>query len=237
MKDQHNPISIVVADDHPAVLHGVIDVLTSNSDMTVVAACSDGVAALKAIRQLAPTVAVLDISMPGLSGLDVLAGISGERCATKAVLLTATASEGQLLTAIAHGAKGIVLKEAALPELVQCVRRVAAGGHWLPSDLINAALERRGGCQSAGRVAESLTNRERQIVLMVAGGLSNKDVGRRLDLSEGTVKVHLHNVYGKLGVNNRTALAAMAITHPEDLQHSGVRRNVIGTTTQQILAR
>jgi DNA-binding NarL/FixJ family response regulator len=209
----HEPISIIVADDHPAVLHGVVDFLTSNSDMTVVAACSDGVAALKAIRQLTPMVAVLDVSLPGLSGLDLLAAISGERRTTKAVLLTATANEGQLLTAINLGAKGIVLKEAALPQLVQCVRRVAAGGQWLPSDLINAALERKAGCQSADRGAESLTNRERQIVLMVAGGLSNKDVGRRLDLSEGTVKLHLHSVYGKLRINNRTALAAMAITH------------------------
>jgi DNA-binding NarL/FixJ family response regulator len=206
-------ISIVVTDDHPAVLHGVVDVLEANSDMTVVAACPDGTAALRAIRQLAPMVAVVDILMPGLNGLDVVASISAERCPTNVVVLTATASEEQLLTAIAGGAKGIVFKDAALPELVQCVRRVAAGGQWLPSNLINAALAR-----GARQAAEPLTNRERQIVEMVAEGLSNKEIGRRLDLSEGTVKVHLHNVYRKLGVNNRTALAAMAITKRASLQ-------------------
>jgi two-component system nitrate/nitrite response regulator NarL len=208
-------ISIVVTDDHPAVLHGVVDVLESNSDMTVVAACTNGTVALREIRELAPTVAVVDILMPGLSGLDLVASISAERCPTNVVVLTATASEEQLLTAIAGGAKGIVLKDAALPELVQCVRRVAAGGQWLPSYLINAALAR-----GARRAPEPLTNRERQIVEMVAGGLSNKEIGRRLDLSEGTVKVHLHNVYQKLRVNNRTALAAMTITKRASLQQN-----------------
>ena len=210
-------ISVVLADDHPAVLHGVADVLTSNSQMIVVAACSDGTSALQAIRKLAPTVAVLDIFMPGLNGLDVVAAISAERCPTKVVVLTAAANDERLLTAIASGAKGIILKETALHELVQCVQHVAAGGQWLPSTLIDAALT-RGARGNSSDVAGSLTSREGQIVQMVAGGLSNKEIGRRLDLSEGTVKVHLHNVYSKLGVNNRTALAAMAITRHEDLQ-------------------
>jgi DNA-binding NarL/FixJ family response regulator len=215
MKDNDTSISIVVV-----VLHGVADVLTSEPDMTVVAACSDGAAALQAIRQLAPTVAVIDFLMPGLDALDVLEGIFANRSATKVVLLTATATDRQLLAALARGAKGVVLKEAALPELVQCVRRVTSGDLWLPPD-VEAALERGARCQSVSqRMVESLTSREQQIALMVSDGLSNKDIGRRFDLSEGTVKVHLHNVYKKLGVNNRTALTAMAITCREDLQRS-----------------
>jgi len=151
--------------------------------------------------------------MPGLNGLDVVAGVSAERCPTGVVLLSATASQEQLLTAIAGGAKGIVLKDAALPELVQCVRCVAAGGEWWPSNLINTALVRE-----AHYPVELLTNREQQIAQMVAGGLSNKEIGRQLDLSEGTVKVHLHNIYRKLKVNNRTTLAAIAITQRQILQ-------------------
>jgi two-component system, NarL family, nitrate/nitrite response regulator NarL len=209
------PISIVVADDHPSVLHGVTDVLTSEPDMTVVAACSNGAAALKAIRELSPTVAVLDFLMPVLNGLDVLEAISADCSPTKVVLLTATASDRQLLTAVARGTKGVVLKEAAIPELVQCVRRVAAGELWLPAQ-VEAALARGARCQSVSRHI----SREQQIVLLVSDALSNKEIGRRLDLSEGTVKVHLHNIYGKLRVNNRTALTAMAITCREDLQHS-----------------
>jgi two-component system nitrate/nitrite response regulator NarL len=131
-----------------------------------------------------------------------------------------TATDRQLQAAVAGGAKGIVLKEAALAELVECVRRVAAGDLWLPPD-VEAALERGRRCQSVSqRMVQSLTSREQQIVLMVLEGISNKDIGRRLDLSEGTVKIHLHNVYRKLRVNNRTALAAMAFTCREDLQHS-----------------
>ena len=211
----------MVADDHPAVLHGVADVLTSNSDMSVVAVCNNGEAALKAIQQFAPTVAVLDNSMPGLSVLDMLASMSGESCPTKVVILTATASNEQLRTAVVRGSRGIVFKEAALDELVQCVRAVAAGGHWFPPNLIDVALQRGARCESiAQRPEETLTCRERQIVELVAKGISNKEVARLFALSEGTVKIHLHNIYKKLGVNNRTALAAMAITHWEKLQHS-----------------
>jgi DNA-binding NarL/FixJ family response regulator len=134
------------------------------------------------------------------------------------VILTATASDGQLLRAIAGGAQGLVLKEEALTDLVQCIRAVAGGRPWLPSALVNAALERETGRRSATeRLTHLLTTRERQIILLVAEGLSNKAVGRRLDLSEGTVKIHLHNVYQKLQVNNRTSLAALAIAYRDAL--------------------
>ena len=212
---KHTPISIAVA-CQPAFLHDITAILKSNSDMTVVASCSDGTAALQAISLLTPTVAVLDCSMPGLTGLDVLARISADRRATKVVLLTASYRE--LLAAFARGAKGVLLKEATPPELVHCIRHVAAGGHWLPSDLIDATLERDSRRSASQRMFGSLTKREQQIVMMVSDGLSNKGVGRRLDLSEGTVKVHLHNIYRKLSVNNRTALTAMAVGSREDLQ-------------------
>jgi two-component system nitrate/nitrite response regulator NarL len=213
---KHTPISIVVACDQPAFLHDITAILKSDSDMTVVASCSDGTAAFQAISLLTPTVAVLDCLVPGLTGLDVLARISADRRATKVVLLTASYRE--LLAAFARGAKGVLLKEATPSELVDCIRHVAAGGHWLPSDLIDATLERDSRRSASQRTFESLTKREQQIVMTVADGLSNKVVGRRLDLSEGTVKVHLHNIYRKLGVNNRTALTAMAVASREDLQ-------------------
>src|SRR5438105_12270425 len=159
-------ISIVVADDHPIVLHGLADVLRSNADLKVVAVCSDGATALEAIRKCSPNIAVLDILMPGLSGLDVLASITAENIPTKVVMLTATASDGQLLRAIAEGAQGLVLKEEALTQLVHCIRAVAGGRPWLPSALVNAALERETGRRSAHqRLTQLLTTRERQIIL------------------------------------------------------------------------
>jgi len=222
MKNRSRSISIVVADDHPVVLHGLADVLRSNPDMNVVALCSDGATALEAIRKWSPNVAVLDIAMPGLSGLDVLASITADGLATKVVILTATASDAQLLRAIAAGAQGIVLKEEALTELVRCIRAVAEGRPWLPSAVVNAALERETGRRSESqRLTQTLTTRERQIILLVAEGLSNKAVGRRLELSDGTVKIHLHNVYQKLQVNNRTTLAALAIAYRDELALPG----------------
>ena len=141
MNDQPRSISIVVADDHPVVLHGVADVLRFNPDMNVVAVCGDGATALAAIRKWSPDVAVLDILMPGMTGLDVLRSIAADGLATRVVLLTATASDRQLVDAIAGGAQGIVLKEQALAELVRCIRVVAEGRQWLPSALVDAALE------------------------------------------------------------------------------------------------
>jgi DNA-binding NarL/FixJ family response regulator len=218
MTDRHKIISVVLADDHPAILLGVAELLRSNRDIKVAATCSNGTAAMIAIRQLAPTVAVLDFFMPGLNGLEVLANLSAERSVTRAVFLTATATDKQLLTAVSRGAKGIVLKETALDELVECIRVVAGGREWLPPSLIDAAFEREAARQSVStHLAQSLTCRERQIVLLVAEGLSNKEMCRRLGLSEGTVKIHLHNIYEKVGVNNRTALAAMAVAGREEL--------------------
>ena len=219
MKDPARPMSIVVVDDHPVVLHGVAGILQANAEMEVVAICSDGAAAVEAIRKFAPRVAVLDVTMPGLNGLDVLAALAAEGLRTKIVLLTATATDGQILTAIARGVTGILLKDAALDDLVDCVREVAAGRNWLPSDVIEAALERETGSRLMGmRVTETLTVREREVMLLVSEGVSNKEVGRRLNLSEGTVKIHLHNIYQKLGVANRTALTALAIAHRDQLR-------------------
>jgi DNA-binding NarL/FixJ family response regulator len=218
MTDRKKNISVALADDHPAILLGVAELLRSHPDINVVAACSNGTAVMQAIRQLAPTVAVLDFFMPGLNGLDVLANMSAERSVTKSVFFTATATDKQLLTAVSRGAKGIVLKEMALDELVRCIRVVAGGREWLPPSLIDPASEREAARQSVStHLAQSITCRERQIVLLVAEGLSNKEMCRRLGLSEGTVKIHLHNIYEKIGVNNRTALAAMAVAGHEEL--------------------
>jgi DNA-binding NarL/FixJ family response regulator len=207
-------ISIVLADDHPVVLHGVADILRAEPDMNVLAACSDGTAAVQSIRQFAPDIAVLDIAMPGLNGLEVLADIVADGFKTKVVFLTAVATDHHVLAAIANGAKGIVLKDAAPDSLVDCVRDIAAGKQWFPTDVVEAALKR-----DARRRAESdhfirkLTTREQQIVVLVAEGLPNKNIARRIGLTEGTVKIHLHNIYGKLEVPNRTALTALAIAY------------------------
>jgi two-component system, NarL family, nitrate/nitrite response regulator NarL len=218
MNHRNQRISVALANDHPLILLGVAELLRSHQDIEVVAACINGRTVLQVIRQMAPTVAVLDFFIPDLNGLEVLANMSAERSATRAVFLTATATNRQLLNAVSSGAKGIVFKEMVLDELVQCIRIVAAGREWLPQSLVDAALEREATRQSVSkRLVRSLTCRERQIVLLLAEGLSNKEMSRRLGLREGTVKIHLHNVYAKVVVHNLTALAAMAVAGYEEL--------------------
>jgi two-component system, NarL family, nitrate/nitrite response regulator NarL len=211
-------LSIVVADDHPVVLRGIVEVLQSSRNMKVVATCSHGTAAMEAIRTIAPDVAVLDIAMPGVNGVEVLTHIATTGGETKVVFLTATVPDKQILAAMSRGAKAIMFKDAAPEDLVECVRKVASGGTWFPSELVDAALERETGRQlHVERISQLLTAREREIMLLVAEGLPNKLVARRLVVSEGTVKIHLHNIYQKLGVANRTALTALALAHATQL--------------------
>lgn len=208
-------ISIVVADDHPVVLQGVVGVLRMHKDLNIIAVCSEGPAAAKAILELSPDVAVLDVAMPGMSGIDVLSDLVAHGCETKVIFLTAGVSDKQLLTAIAQGARGLILKDVAADNIVNCVREVADGRRWIPIDIVEAALEREEGRRD---IVEKLTLRERQITSLISEGLSNKEIGRQLHLTEGTVKIHLHNIYTKLEVPNRTALTALAIAYQNELR-------------------
>jgi len=190
--------------------------------MNVVAVCSDGTRALEAIRKWSPDVAVLDIAMPGLSGLDVLATIAADGLATKVVLLAATASDEQIARAVAGGGtrhRAKRRRSLSSFKVSALSPKGASGCPWLGS-MQHSNVKANGGRRANG-LTQLMTIRERQVVLLIADGLSNKEVGRRLDLSEGTVKIHLHNIYQKLHVNNRTTLAALAIAHRNDLALPG----------------
>ena len=216
------PLSIVVADDHPVVRRGLAEVLRSCPLIQVIATHADGSSALHAIRTLQPDIALLDIAMPGLSGIDILAGLVAHKNGAKVILLTASISDAEILAAIAHGAKAILFKDAAPDDLVECIRVVARGGTWFPDELVEAAVQRETG-KDPGKCMEltqTLTAREREIMLLVATGLSNKAVARQLAISEGTIKIHLHNIFRKTGVSNRTALAAASLPNQkQDLIH------------------
>ena len=213
---KHPLITLVVADDHPVVLHGIVSLLSIEPDFSVLAACPDGVAALEAIRRHVPDIALLDLKMPRLSGLEVLARVTKEGLPTKTVFLTATTSDRHVLTAITRRARGLLLKETAPDTLVGCLRTVAAGRRWIPPEVMQEALS--GAEQRFAEltpVLQSLTLRERQVMDLVADGLSNKEVAQQLALTEGTVKIHLHSIFHKTGISNRTTLAALAL-HLQD---------------------
>jgi two-component system nitrate/nitrite response regulator NarL len=209
-------VRVLLADDHPLVLNGLRALLRSEPGVEVVAAAPDGAIALELIRAHEPPMAVLDINMPRLSGLDVLEALEQDGLATRVVFLTGTASDEQIATAVERGAWGFLLKEHALDTLVQCLRTVAAGRRWLPEEVVAPAIRRATERREKDvQLARVLTAREYEIAGLVAQGLSNKHIARRLTISEGTVKIHLHNMYEKLGgvdriwSVNRTSLAVL----------------------------
>ena len=205
------PISVVLADDHPLVLDALENVFRLQEDIVVLARCADGVEALRAVREHRPDVLVLDIRMPGMDGLALIRELKKEKLPTRVVLLTAALDEEEVLAAIRLGVKGVVLKEMAPRLLVQCVRTVHAGGDWLEKQSVRLALDKLLRREAGTReVARILTPREIEIVRMVAGGLRNKEIAAKLHVNEGTVKLHLHHIYTKLGVNSRVALTLYA---------------------------
>ena len=205
------PITLVLADDHPLILDGIENLFQLEKDFKLVARCIDGEEALRAVRVHRPDVLVLDIRMPVRDGLSVLREMKKEKLPTRAVLLTAALDEDELAEAVRLGVRGLVLKELAPKLLVQCIRQVHAGELWLEKRSVAGALEkllqREAGKQEISRV---LTPREVEIVHQVAAGLRNKEIAERLFIGEGTVKIHLHNIYQKLGVDSRLKLTRYA---------------------------
>lgn len=200
-------IRVVLADDHAIVLHGLHQLFRQLPDFEVVACCRDGAETLRTIRRGNVDVLVLDFRMPGTSGLDVLRGISAESIACRTVLLTAAISEAHVVEALQLGVMGIVLKESPPELLIECVRRVHAGEQWVERSTITRAFGRVLRREAATReAARLLTPRELEIVRLVAQGHRNRSVAHLLSISEGTVKIHLHNIYNKLGIDGRLEL-------------------------------
>jgi DNA-binding NarL/FixJ family response regulator len=205
------PMRIVLTDDHPIVLDGLQRLFQNLPDFEVVACCRDGDSALEVLRGTAVDVIVLDQRMPGKTGLDVLRIISQERLPCRTVLLTAALRDDEVVEAVRLGATGVILKEASPDTLVECVRAVFRGEQWIDHETLSRAfghvLQRESAAKEAGKM---LTPREIEIVKMIASGLRNKAVADRLSISEGTVKIHLHNIYEKLGVDGRLELVLFA---------------------------
>ncbi len=206
-----NSISLVLADDHPIVLDGLAQLFAVEPDIAVLARCRGGDEAVEALRSHRPDIVVLDLRMPGTDGLAVLRTMASLGLETRAVVLTAAVSDEQLLEAVRLGARGVVLKEAAPARLVEAVREVYAGREWIEPGLVSRALRRMMSRENGLREAvQTLTPRELEIVRLVAEGLRNRAVAERLFISEGTVKIHLHRIYEKLGVDGRFSLALYA---------------------------
>jgi two-component system, NarL family, nitrate/nitrite response regulator NarL len=205
------PIRVAVADDHPIVLQGLQHLFEQQSDFHVVFCCTNGNDALEGVRTHRPDVLVLDLRMPERSGLDVLRAIAAEQLECRTVVLTAAVADDEVLEAVRLGARGLILKESTPEALIDCVRAVHQGEQRFEPETVSRAHRKLTDRESASReAAGSLTPREIEIVGMVAQGLRNRAIAGRLSISEGTVKVHLHNIYEKLGVDGRLALLLSA---------------------------
>jgi DNA-binding NarL/FixJ family response regulator len=205
------PIRVVIADDHPLILDAVENLLRLEKDFRIVERCSNGDEALDAVRRHKPDILVLDMQMPGKNGLAVLREMRKENLTTRVVILTASVGDEGLTEAVRLGVRGLVLKELGPELLVQCIRKVHAGELWLEKRSVTSALEgllrREAGAHEATLL---LTPREVEIVKQVAAGMRNLEIAKALFISEGTVKVHLHNIYQKLGIDSRTKLMRYA---------------------------
>jgi DNA-binding NarL/FixJ family response regulator len=207
-------IRIVLADDHPVVLSGLDELFSLEPDIEVVARCRTSDEALDAVRKHRPDVLVLDFRMPGMSTGELLRAIAQAKLPAALAVYTAAINKAELLEAVRLGVRGVVLKEMPPRLLVECVRAVHAGKYWLEKNVTAQALETVLRQQAgARRVGDLLTEREVDIACAVAAGLRNKVIADRLNISEGTVKVHLHNIYRKLEIDGRHALATYAREH------------------------
>jgi two-component system, NarL family, nitrate/nitrite response regulator NarL len=221
MRPASPALRVILADDHPVFLNGLQALLQTDPMFEVVDTCKDGKAALQSILEKRPDLAVLDVSMPGCTGVEVLAELGDRGLSTRVILLTASAGDHEIVEAVARGAYGLMLKDTAADTLLECMRSVSVGRRWLPSDVVEAAVKREEGKRAkVSHLENALTVREREIVNLVAEGRSNKEIARQLGLTDGTVKIHLHNIYRKLDVTNRTSLTALALSY-QNRPHDG----------------
>ncbi|TFV38015.1 response regulator [Bradyrhizobium frederickii] len=205
------PIRLVLVDRQPIVLQGLKSILGTQQDFDVVASISDGTSCLEAIRNLSPDVAVIADNLPDLTASDILVVAQAEKFPTRLVFFTESDTDPDLTAAVAAGACSAISKYAAPGPMLRSLRQMAKSGVSLEqSDLAPAGKEADGGGK-IDKMLDLLTPRERQIVRLVSEGMSNKEIARQLDLSQGTVKVHLHNIFQKLEITNRTVLATISL--------------------------
>ena len=200
-------IRVMLVDDQTLVRQGVRSLLELADDIEVIGEAADGDSALLQIPELAPDVVLLDMRMPGKSGLDVLQALSADKQLPPTIILTTFDDEELVLAGIRAGARGYLLKDVALEDLLEGVRSVAAGKTLVKPAVTQRLLKGLGQLNtgfSALDQPDPLTERETEILRLMAGGYSNKEIASALNVAEGTVKNHVSNILSKMGVRDRT---------------------------------
>jgi len=195
-------IRVLIADDHTTVRAGLASIIDMEPDMIVVAQATNGREAVDLWRKHCPDVTLLDLRMPKLDGVGVIDEIRQEETSARIIILTTYDADNDIYRAIKAGAKGYLLKDARREELLDCIRKVNRGETSIPQALVEKL--------AAGMSSETLTGRELGVLMLLARGKSNKEIGANLFISETTVKGHLHSIFTKLNVLSRTEAITVA---------------------------
>jgi DNA-binding NarL/FixJ family response regulator len=201
------PLTVVIADDHPIVLNGLKGLIGVEPQFSILGFCNRGDEVLRMLVDLRPDLAVLDLNMPGMTGLQVLNRLRSDGVRVAVILLAASVSDADVYDAVKAGAAGLMLKEEAPHVLIDYLGSVARGGRTALSPILREALARE--TTRRGRwtmLSSELTSRELELVKLAIAGESNKSIAFALGLTEGTVKVHFSNVFRKLNVQSRAEL-------------------------------
>ena len=199
------PIRVMIVDDHPVVRNGLIGMFAGDTDFEVVGEASDGAEAVRRARAIAPDVILMDLRMPEMDGVSAIAALTAADVPARVLVLTTYDTDSDVLAAIEAGATGYLLKDAPPNDLFKAVR-AAAGGE----TVLSPTVATRVVGQMRAPAQEPISQRELEVLELVAQGTSNRDAAARLFISEATVKTHLVHIYAKLGVNDRAAAVAEA---------------------------
>ncbi len=219
MSKPKDTIRVLVADDHEMFREGLCKLIEAEGDIRVVGQASNGQECLEMLEKTKPDVLLLDLKMPEMDGLEVLNDLGGQETKVRAILLTASEDERDFVEGVRRGARGVVLKQAASESLLEGIRKVSRGEMWIDQRVVAGVMEAMSRPDSApNQKRDLLTGRELEIATLVTRGMRNKEIAEKLQISEQTVKNHLHNVYDKLGVSDRLELALYALHH-EIVEH------------------
>jgi DNA-binding NarL/FixJ family response regulator len=204
-------IRVVLGDDHTLVRQGLRRSMEAEGSLEVLGEGSTGSEMVRLVEEIDPDIAILDIRMPEMDGIEACRSITSNGGRTQVVMLTAYDDRHFVVEAVRAGARGYVLKTRDAEHLIQAVRLVAAGNMVIDPELVVALAEELSTAQERDRTAETLTERELEVLQLLSFGYSNKEIGGRLFISPDTVKTHLEHIYQKLGANDRTAAVAEAM--------------------------
>jgi len=211
----HSNASILLVDDHPLLRKGLRQLIELEDDLNVIGEASDGQSAVKLAQELEPDIILLDLNMQGMDGLDTLKVIRDTNTSSRIIMLTVSDNDEDIVCAITYGADGYLLKDMDPEEILEKLREAAQGKMVFSPKLTHvlAGAIRGGGANTKTNLLSKLTSREHEILKQLARGLSNKLIARELDISDGTVKVHVKHILKKLSLNSRVEAAVWMVNN------------------------